>query len=150
MNAWIEDASGRTPLTLGPGGRVERLPTAAQLRAKARLVVDVPASTRFGMSLSIEPRLRPAAEMPAPELAAAVAQAARGARRAAGLMRFAMPKLEAVTFQGAREGEVVFADGRTAPLPVKGGEAVFRPADHPGAQQLRFRAAPRRMQIEGA
>ena len=146
--AVLVDGPNRVPITAGPNGRVERLPTLAQIAAKRPLTFEgLPAATKLNLSLSIEPTLRPAAELPAPELAAAVAQASRGAKKAAGMMRLAMPKLDAVRLVGAQGAEVVTADGRALPLPVEKGVPVFRPSQHPNAQLVRSRTPPRQLQI---
>jgi hypothetical protein len=142
------DGADRAPITAGPGGRVERLPTLAQLSAKRPLVFEgLPSTAKIGVSLSIEPTLRPAAELPAAELAAAVAQAGRGAKKAAGLMRVAVPKMEGVRLVGAQGAEAVMADGRAVPLPVEKGAPVFRPSQHPTAQLIRSRTPPWQLQI---
>ena len=143
---WLVTGTERLRLPLSAEGRITRLPTAAQL-AGAKIAVDLPEKAKVSVGLGIEPVLAPAAEMDAQTLAAALTQAQSGARKAAGVMRFAMPKLERLVFEGVPGGVVAYADGRTAPLPVQKGNVVFAPKDHPGARTLRFPKAPSRVQI---
>lgn len=138
----IVQGATRTPFSTGPGGRVLRLPTAAQLKAKAMLELDVPASTKFSMKMLIEPLARPAAEMSATELAVAVTQAAKGAKKVAGLMGMAMPTIDRVVFKGVSAGTIVHADGRTAAMRIEKGSPVFEPGRLPTARTLKFAKAP--------
>ena len=142
LNGVIVSGGTRTPLRIGADGRVAPLPTLTQIRAKAKLEFDVPESTKFNMSMVIEPLARPAAEMNAADLALTVAQAARGARKVAGLMGLAMPPIDAVLFKGVASGTVVHADGRTAALPRRDGLVVFQPSALKTAKTLRFPKAP--------
>jgi hypothetical protein len=144
---WIDDGGRRVRIPFGANGRAERLPTLEQLQAKRRLGFDGAAGAKFGMSLSLEPAAQPAAELSATELAASVAQATRALKKAAGLMRMAVPTFDAVAFPGGQGGEVVFADGRAAALPIEKGVPVFKPAAHPGARTIRFRTPPRQLRL---
>ena len=143
---WLVDGTTRQPVGLRPDGRVERLPTAAQLD-RAKVQVDVDASAKIGVSMSLEPVQAPAAELDARALAAALTQASAGMRKALGVMAMAMPKLEALQFHGVVSGEVEFADGRRSPLPVVGGVVSYNPTAMPGARTLRFPKAPGRLEI---
>lgn len=148
MKVWLADGAAKTPLTVGARGRVERLPTLAQLRSEsARVVFDVPDKAKLSLNLQVEPNVCLAPEMDAVELALAVAQAAKGARKAAGLVGFAVPKFDKVVFVRGGGGQAVFADGRVRALPVEKGAAVFEPAALKGAVKLRFAATPERMLI---
>lgn len=144
----IVDGAAHTPVSIGPKGRMERLPTLAQLQSKsAKVVIDAPEGAKLSLTLSVEPTVRPAAEMSAADLAASVAQAARGAKKAAGLIGFAVPKLQKIRIYGGAGGQAVFADGSARPLPVEKGAAVFEPAVLKGAAKLRFTTAPERLVI---
>lgn len=137
----------RTPLAAGPNGRVSPLPSLAQIKAGAKIELDVPAGTRMGMNLSIEPLARAAAEMSAPELALAVAQSAKGAKKVAGLLGLGMPTINAVHFKGAGSGQVVHADGRVTALPVVKGNPVFEPGKLTTARTLKFTRVPTQMML---
>jgi hypothetical protein len=143
---WLVEGDKRTQLPLAPDGQAQRLPTVAQLQT-AKLQVDVPAGTKLGVTLSIEPLMRPAAEMDAREVAAALAQAAVGVKKAAGLMAMAMPKLTQISFLGVPSGEVILADGKRAALPLLKGVPSFAPADFPTAKTLRFPKAPTKLDM---
>lgn len=138
---WLVDGGRRTPVPLTADGRVARLPTLDQLE-RSKVAVDAPEKAKLAVNLQIEALAPPASEMDAAQLAAALDQAARGSRKAAGLLRFAMPKLTQVHFRGVTAGEVIYADGRRAALPLDKGHPVFEPAKHPGARMLRFPKAP--------
>ena len=143
---WLVDGATRLPIALRPDGRVERLPTLAQLD-RAKVQVDVDAGAKIGVSMSLEPVLAPAAELNARDLTAALTQASAGMRTALGVLAMAMPKLEALQFHGVTSGEVEFADGRRTPLPVVKGVVTYTPAALPGAKTLRFPRAPGRVEI---
>lgn len=137
----------RTPLAVNAAGRVSPLPTLAQIKARAMVEFDVPENTRFSMSLAIEPLMRPAAELSAAELALAVTQAAKGTKKAAGLMGVAMPAITAVHFKGAAGGQAIDANGRATTLPVVSGAPVFEPAKYSNARTVRFSRAPTQMSL---
>ena len=86
--------------------------------------------------------------MDARELAAAVAQAARGAKQIAGVMAFAVPAPKSVVFVGATVGEIEFADGRRAALPAAGGAATYTPASLPNAVRILFARPPLKLDID--
>ena len=150
LKGWLGEGAARAPVPIAADGRVQRLPTLAQLKAKTPLSFDVPETTKFSVNMVIEPLVRPAAEISAADLALAVAQAAKGAKKAAGLMSVAVPKMESVVFKGVSAGTVVHADGRTAALPVIKGSPVFEPGKQKGATTLKFARAPSQMMIAPA
>lgn len=143
----IVQGATRTPFSTGAGGRAMRLPTLAQIKAKAKLELEAPASAKFSVSMVIEPTTRPAAELSAADLALSVTQAAKGAKKVAGLMGMAMPTLDRIVFKGVTAGTVVHDDGRTAPLRVVKGLPVFEPGKLKTAKTLRFARAPSQMMV---
>jgi hypothetical protein len=138
---WLVEGAKRTPVPLRADGRVERLPTLAQLDG-AKVQFGVEEGTKLGCTVGIETMAAPATEMDAREVAAALSQAAVGVKKAAGIMAMAMPKLSQVSFPGAPSGEVVMADGKRVPLPLLKGVPSFNPSDFPSAKTLRFPKAP--------
>ena len=139
---WLVEGAKRTPVPLRVGdGRVERLPTAAQL-ANAKVQIGVDEGTKLGLSIGIETSAPLSAEMDAREVAAALAQAAVGVKKAAGIMAMAMPKLTEVAFPGVASGEVITTDGKHISLPLVKGAPTFKPADFPTARTLKFPKAP--------
>lgn len=137
---WIVEGGMRTPLTLVEG-RVQRLPTLAQLEG-AKLLIATDQKVTFNVVMDVVPTAPPAAEMDARDLAVAVVQAAAGVRKVAGPMAFMAPKITEALFHGASGGEVRFADGRRAPLPLEKGVPVFNPAKTQGAVAVRFARPP--------
>ncbi len=146
---WYLDAqNGRTPIAFAPDGTVRNLPTAAMLRDRNhRFQLDVPSGSRFSMGLELQPTAAPAQEMPAAQITQSITQANAGIRRAAGLLRVAVPTMGRATFPGARTGEAVTADRRATPLPLVNGAPAFTPAEMPQARTLRFAQTPSRILI---
>jgi hypothetical protein len=132
----------RAPMAIGDDGRISGLPSLQQLQSGAQVEGDAPDGLKLSVALGIEPALRPAATLPAPELAAAITQAAAGAKKAAGVARMFVPKLEAVAFRGATFGEVVRQDGSRARLPMAERGPSFAPAQWPGAREIRLDRTP--------
>jgi hypothetical protein len=143
---WLLAGAARTALRLNAQGRVEHLPTAAQL-AGGKLLFGVDASARLSVVVEVEPLLPPAAELDARELAAAVIQASAGVRKSAGILAVAAPKFSNVGFVGAPSGEVEFADGRRSALPLVKGVPTYTPAEQPNAKRIRLPRAPDRLEI---
>jgi hypothetical protein len=130
-------------------GRVRRLPTLSMLQANGKAVAAAPKGSKVGVDLALEPVMQPAADLEARELSLAVTQAAAGAKKAAGVFGFAVPKFDRVVFKGAAGGQAIRADGSAVALPVVKGDPVFEPARHGGAVRLRFARPPSRMTIGG-
>lgn len=147
LKGFIVQGAVRTPISVSARGRVSPLPTLAQIKAKAQLELDVPASTKFSMTMAIEPSMRPAVEVSAPELALTITQAAKGAKKVAGLAGLAMPTLDRIVFQGVTAGTAVHADGNTTALPLMGGKPYFAPEKLKTAKTLRFTKAPYQMVV---
>ena len=148
VKASLVEGARRTPLPVGADGGLQRLPTLAHFHAKAKAELDAPKGRKGGLIMTVEPTLSPAAEMKAAELAAALAQAAAGAKKAAGVLGLAMPKLEQVRFVGAQGGEAVLTDGRRVALALVKGDPVYRPGALKAAASLHFAKVPRRIEIE--
>jgi hypothetical protein len=152
---WLVDGAARSPIPLRADGFAERLPSLAQID-RAKVEVEVEEGAKLGVSMEMEPTLAPAAMLDARELAAAFAQCETGTKKALGILAMAAPKLKGMVFHGVPSGEVEFADGRRAPLPMVNGRPVFSPAStppprpcvspgrRPGSRSARARASPRR------
>lgn len=149
VHAALVERGGTAPLAIGADGRFDRLPTLQQFRDKAQLSLEAAKGVRIGVALAVEPAARPAREMDAADLAAAVVQAQAGERKLAGVLAFAAPKLARVAFDGVRSGEAVGPDGRAQPLPLVKGRPVFDPVALKGAKTVRFPAAPTRAELIG-
>jgi hypothetical protein len=145
LRAAIVEADGRrAPLAFAPDGHVQRLPNAAQL-ASANLVVDVPAATKMGVRLGLEPLIAPAQELSAHDLELSLAQANAGMAKAGGLIAFALPKLSGVSFPGAGSGKARLANGAEVPLPVAEGAPFYDPKAFKGAATIVLARVPARL-----
>ena len=145
LKAAIVEADGRrTPLAFGSDGRVTRLPNAAQL-VSANLVVDVPAATKMGVRLALEPLIAPAQELAARDLDLSLVQANAGMAKAGGLMAFAVPKLTGVSFPGAGSGKARLANGAEVPLPIADGAPFYEPKTLKGATVIVLARVPGRL-----
>lgn len=138
----IEAGGARVPLPMDDQGRFERLPTLAQLQAKAQLNLDVPADAKFGTAMLLDPVLKPAAEYDARELIATVDESNSAIRKAAGAMALMAPQMTGLAFVKAESGVATFPNGSTKPLPVEAGTVVFRPDDFKGASRVRLAKTP--------
>ena len=149
VRVYVHQGATRTELPVAADGQVLRLPTLAMLNDKSATVsVDKPTPAPLGINMSLEATADPAAQMSAAEIAAAIDQANRGIKRAAGVVGFAVPSMGAAYFNLAGSGQVVLADGRRAALPVMGtGSPYFAPASWPGARTLVFAKAPTRVSL---
>ncbi len=99
--------------------------------------------------MQMQPVVRLAGTMPAAEFAAAIDQCNSAIRRRAGVIGFAVPKMEQVMFVGAGSGQAVLAGGRTVTLPQFKGMPFYRPSELPGAEGLKFAKAPTRALLAG-
>jgi hypothetical protein len=138
---WIVDGAQKIAIPIGPDGRLLRTPTAAQWDT-AQVQVSGPDGAKYGITMKLMALATPATEMDAAGLAAAVTQANDGVRSAMGVAGLMAPKIERIAFEGVAAGEVIYADGRRAALPLVKGAPSFEPGKHAGARTLRFAKAP--------
>ncbi len=144
---WMEVDGKRTPFPLTATGRAQRLPTAAELD-HGTLEFGLDESAKIGLNLGIEPVMAPAADLDAHELAETIAQAAVGSRKAAGILALALPKLDDVAFVGAGAGEIEFADGHRAALPIVKGQPTYTPSAQPNAKMVHLAKVPTKLDID--
>jgi len=142
-DVYVEDGGVRTPIAIAPDGRMQP-PPLALLRSKTASVVFPQGTEKFNVQMSLIPTAPLGQEMRAADLAAAIAQANRGIRRAAGVIGLVAPRMGQVKFIGAGSGEAVLADGRRVPLPIVEGAPVYQPAALPNARTLVFARKPTR------
>ena len=138
----IETSGARTQLPIDDQGRFERLPTLAQLQAKAQLWLDVPPDAKFGTAMLLDPVLKPAAEYDARELVSTVEESNSAIRKAAGAMALMAPQMTGLAFVKAESGVAMFPNGSSRALPVNAGTVVFRPDDFKGASRVRLAKTP--------
>lgn len=138
----IETNGARTPLPLDSEGRFERTPTLAQLQGKAQVQFDLPADSKLGSTILLDPVLKPAAEYDARELVATVEESNRAIRKAAGPMALMAPQMDGLTFLKAESGVATFPNGTSKPLPVEAGGVVFVPDQMKDASRVRLAKTP--------
>lgn len=143
---WIVEGATRTPIALGPDGKVLSLPNLHQVQT-GQLAAEAPPQAKFGINFDIEPLIIPGADMDAGALAASIDQAQAGAKKAAGLMGFAVPNMERIYFSGVSSGEIVWPDGKRTPMAISHGMPVFDAATGRKAMAVHFAKAPARMSI---
>jgi hypothetical protein len=143
---WIVEGATRTPIALAADGKVTSLPNLHQVEA-GQLAAEAPPQAKFGVNFSVEPLIIPGADMDATALAASVDQAQAGAKKAAGVMGFAVPTMERIYFSGVSGGELVWADGKRTPMPTAHGMPFFDAASGRKAKAVHFAQAPARMSI---
>lgn len=141
-------AKGRTaPMPLAGDGRILTLPTLSQFQDGTQVSIDAAKGSKLHLELSVEPALKPAPEMDAHEISAAIDQAQAGEQKLAGLFAFAAPKLTRAIFLGVKSGEAVGPDGKTRPLPLYKGAPAFDPSAFKGARSVRLSGTPTRVEL---
>ena len=141
----VEKNGTRTPLPVNADGYFERLPTVAQMEADPTLVFDVPTDWKMGSLMDFQTQLKPAMDFDVRELATTVNEANTLIGKVGGVASFMVPKMSGVVFLKSEGGTIVFADGRTAPLPEAQGTPYFRLADHQGAVRVKLTKIPTRV-----
>jgi hypothetical protein len=143
VKATLVEASGaRIPLPIDAEGRFERMPTLAQLQGKALVNFDVPADTKFGTTMLLDPVLKPAAEYDVRELVATVEESNSAIRKAAGPMALMAPQMDGLLFAKSESGVALFPNGSSRPLPSEAGGVVFLPTQFKGASRVRLAKPP--------
>jgi hypothetical protein len=145
----VMPGGGRTLLTLAADGRVTRMPTLAEMKDGVLDVDRKSPTDRFSISMEMQPVVRLGETVAAADLVAAIDQCNAAIKKRAGVIGFAVPKMEQVLFAGAPSGSALLGEGRIAPLPQFKGMAIYRPAALPGAQVLKFAKAPTRALLSG-
>jgi hypothetical protein len=136
------------PVPLDAWAQVTRLPTLAQLKSDADLQVW---GGPFRFATEIRPDVAPATRLDVGQLDASLNQATAAIVHIAGAFSAMAPKLDTVLFPDAVSGQIVFADGRTAPLPITrqfkslGPAPYFRSTTSPGARMVALAKAPSRL-----
>jgi hypothetical protein len=147
----IASNGARTPIAFDRLGMVVRLPSLAELKSGANVEID-------GVPFQLGPELRctstPSTRIDVAEIAASLDQVNAAVVRFTGALSFAVPKLTAAYFPDGAAGQVVMANGRTAPLPVVavpnvGPVPYIEPASLAGAKAVVFGKAPSRIILGG-
>jgi len=140
----------RTVLPVGADGRVQRLPSLADLKAKTQIELSAPEGSKFSLNMEMLARVTPATAIPAGQLVAAIDQCDRAIRSKAGLLGFAAPKIKRAVFKGAGSGTAVNAQGVARPLPLTAeGSPAFDPEQMPGTVTIKLARAPTSIALAG-
>lgn len=137
-----------TPIRIGADGSLSPLPTRAQLNGGAKVTISGPKSAGVSMKLRTYSTQKPAQTLDAKALAKGITQGNTAARKIAGVLAMAAPKLDRVVFVGGGGGVAVMADGNEQALPTyRGGDYAsgtpyFVPAQMPNATQIRLNKTP--------
>jgi hypothetical protein len=139
----VSPAGARSPIPMAADGRLLRLPTLAELKAKTMVEIKAPPGKhRFRMITDMVARVAPATTLDAADLNAAIGQCQAAIRSKAGVLGFAAPKIKRVVFTGAGSGTAVNAQGVGRPLPVQGGFPAYDPEQMPGIVSVKLARAP--------
>jgi len=144
----VMPGGARTLLTQASDGRITRMPTLAELKDGVLDADKKSPTDKFSLSMEMQPVVRLGETMATADLHAAIEQCNTAIRKRAGVVGFAVPKMEQVLFAGAGSGEAI-AGTRVSPLPAFKAYVAFKPADHAGAQSLKFGKAPVRALLAG-
>ena len=134
----------RAPLPVAPDGKVMRLPTSADLAAKAQVLVTAPKGSKLAMELDFGTAIAPSTEISTADCDLAVTQAAAAISKAAGMIGGLLaPHVSRVSFPNAEGGVALGLDGRVLqPLPLIAGVEVYEPGHIKGAYILHFSRPP--------
>lgn len=138
----IGAGGARTPLPVGGDGRVQRLPTLADLKGKAQVETDNRGGGKMALSMQLLANVALSQAMDAREAAAAIGQCGAAIKAKAGIVGFAAPKIETAILVGGGSGVAVDAAGKTYPLGTTRGQPVFDPDKAPGAVTLKLARTP--------
>jgi len=141
-------------LNIQPDGRITPLPTLAQLRGGARVIVTGPAKG-VAMRVRVYASEPIAKTMPAAPLYKAVQQADSAMRKVGGVLAMTQPKPDRLYFAGSVNARVVMADGSQKALPKSthadaypAGTPYLVPGDYPDAVSVTFETLPSRIGID--
>lgn len=144
----VMPGGARVLLTQAADGRITRMPTLAELRDGVIDADERKESDKYSLSMELQPVLRLGETVSVADVQAAIDQCNAAIKKRAGVIGFAVPKMEQVLFAGAGSGQALAA-GRATALPVFKTYVAFKPVDHAGAQSLRFGKAPARALLAG-
>jgi hypothetical protein len=155
VKAFLVGADGRRrPIAIGADGRIETLPSLAELHADIQIEVDAPTSDKVGTSLEILATVPAAQRLDTHALELAMQQANAAIAAHAGVLAFAAPKLTCAYMIGAHAGQAVLANGHGVALPLRTGQyfagvPYFDSAAMPDARAVVLDRAPLRILLGG-
>lgn len=140
-----------TPVAVDADGWVTTLPTLDELKRRETFEVD---GAPFDFALELRATMAPAAQLPATELAATLAQVNAAIVSMAGGDSSAVGRLTCVYFADAGSGRALLEGGAERPLPVFdfkliGPTPYFEPRSAPHATTVALAKAPSRILLAG-
>jgi len=138
----------RRPLSIGADGRVQHLPSLAELKSKAKVELIAPKGSKIQLNMELQANMRMAPMLRAADLAACIKQCEDAIRSKAGVLGFAAPKIKRVVMRGGGSGRAVSPDW-TKPLPMQMGHPAFDPEQMPGASTIELARAPGAILLSG-
>lgn len=138
----------RVLLTQAADGRLIRTPTLAEWKDGVLVANNKLPTDKYSLSMELNAIVRLGETIAAADIQAAIDQCNAAVKKRAGVIGFAVPKMEQVLFAGAGSGQAI-AGAKATPLPVFKTYVAFKPADHAGAQSLKFAKAPARALLAG-
>ena len=145
----ISASGARSMIPVGADGRLLKTPSITDLKDGQIGIEKIDPAAKFQLIMEMQAVARMADVLPAADLTAAIAQCKAAIKARAGVIGFAAPKIEQVAFPGLTAGTAVFADGRTAALPLYKGMPAWDPAVMAGVASLRFARTPSRALLAG-
>jgi hypothetical protein len=145
----ISAAGARSTIPVGADGRLLKTPSVADLKDGQIGIEKSDPAAKFQLSMEMQAVARMADVVPAADLAAAITQCKAAIKAKAGVIGCAAPQVEQVAFPGLTAGTAVFADGRTAALPLYKGMPAWNPATQAGVVSLKFARTPSRALLAG-
>ncbi len=141
VEVWILLDGRRTSIPVSESGLILRLPNRSALtRGMVQLVYGDGA--RIGLRVELQATLPASASLEGQDLERALAQANEGIRSEAGLLAFLTPGLNRYVFEGGEYGEVIYSDGRRAPLPLIDGQPCYEAKQGRAISLIRLGRAP--------
>ncbi len=139
-----------TVLPLAPDGRIVLQPGLTELRARAKVTLEIVGGGRVTESLDIVSTQPLRSDYAATDFNVGLAQANAGVRKAAGLFSIAAPHFTRVVFVGAGSGEMIDAAGKSQPLPLSKTGPAFDPEALKSARSIRLAKTPDRIEFAPA
>jgi hypothetical protein len=144
----------RRPIVIAGDGRIQTLPSLAELHSNVQVEVDAAPNDKIGANVEILATAAPAARMDTHALVQAMDQANAAIAAHAGVLAFAAPKLTCAYMLGAHSGQALLANGKSVPLPLRTGQMFvgvpyFDSLAMPDARTVVLDRAPMRVLLGG-
>lgn len=155
VKAFLVGANGaRRPIAIAGDGRIQTLPSLAELNANIQVEVDAPPSDKIGAMPQILATVPTAQRLDTHALVLAMQQANAAIAAHAGVLAFAAPKLTCAYMIGSHSGQAVLANGKSVALPLRTGQMFtgvpyFDSAAMPDARTVVLDKAPLRVVLGG-